>query len=339
MWLLRTEDTGDIYGFSGGACNPFTNSTCAGDAWCALENVDYMANATLFEGYICCHSGEAAPFESTRYQDAGYSEEHDFWGNWVCDHSSPKGKECIAGVCEEDTQCRDGVCVATNDAKSLYGDPCDRDHSHCASGFCLNGICAIEPRICPDPALTFLAGFRLDPFCRTLTTWCEYTDLALLKNSLEAAFLALDVDLGLGENGTLCVDILKLLSIPEFSLVKIINETDADIGYSQIFPNYSHVEEVVVEDWTYFVLISIAVMGFFALASILRKVVLPQTDERPKEYKTKVAGASKVSNMIENAMMLHSRNNGKGRVMVSSSNWVQHCRLVCFCPNKITSLS
>lgn len=274
-------------------------------------------NTTLGQGYMCCHSGEAVPFESTRYQDYGFPVEYDYWGNWVCDHSSKNGTECIAGSCETDTECRDGVCVPQTGANGLYGDPCERDHSQCASGFCWKGVCQEEPRICPDPDLTFLAGYRIDPFCRTTDVWCQYTDLSLLRDSLEDNFfLETGYYIGLGENGTLCADILSMLSA--LKLVRLIDETDAEIGVSYVIENLDNIEEVVVEDWTYFVLLSIAIMGVFALAAILRKIILPKTDARPKEYKTKLAGASKVTNMIENAMMLHSRNNSQGRVMVSS---------------------
>ena len=102
-----------------------------------------------------------------------------------------------------------------------------------------------------------------------------------------------------------------------FGLVRILNETDAEIGYTRVIANHDELEEILLQPWAYLVLLTIAVVGFFALLAILRKIFSSQSDDRPRDHSIKLSAAHKVSNVIENAANLHKRGSkGRGRVMV-----------------------
>ena len=114
----------------------------------------------------------------------------------------------------------------------------------------------------------------------------------------------------------LCEEVLGLVQFG--GLVRVLNESDAEIGYSRVVANHDDVEVVLLQGWAYLALLTIAVVGFFAVLAILRKVVSPSSDDRPRDHKIKLAAASKITNVIENAVDLHKLgSNGKGRVMVS----------------------
>jgi hypothetical protein len=108
--------------------------------------------------------------------------------------------------------------------------------------------------------------------------------------------------------------------VEKAGLIRQLNESDAQIGYTRVYENHDSVEEVLLQTWAYLVLLSISMVGFFAILAILRKVALTNSDDRPRDYKTKCAAAHKISNVIENAVELHKRGTkGKGRVMVSEA--------------------
>lgn len=61
----------------------------------------------------------------------------------------------------------------------------------CASGFCYEGTCALEPEVCLDyntntntndntSAGLTLGGFVIDPFCRVPEVWCDLNDVEAL---------------------------------------------------------------------------------------------------------------------------------------------------------------
>lgn len=304
---------------TGDPCDPF-NATCPNSGACALRSLNETVlgesngNETLpLQDYICCHSQNAVPFLSTRFQDAGYDESYDEIGNSVCSNQ-PLGALCASTLmCEGGLMCENGVCILppVENKTGHLGYPCGRDNYECTSGFCWNGTCQEQPQICPLDGLGVFAGFRIDPYCRTLDDWCEYTDLYDLSSTLSQT---LEIEL---PGNYLCLEVLGILQL--FGLIHELNETDAEIGYTRIIVNENTVEEVLLQEWAYLVLMSVAVVGSFAILAILRKVIAPKSDDRPRDHKIKCAAANKIGNTIENAIGLHKRGaKGRGRVMVSA---------------------
>ena len=301
-----------LWSETGGSCDPFNPTSCPKSGACGLKSLS-GANDTLFEeDYICCHSGNAVSFESTRYQDAGHTAFYDQYGNTVCD-DQPLGQPCTDNtMCENGAVCERNVCVLLPELENTtgwLGAPCGRKNSVCQSGFCWNGTCQHEPTICPREGLEAFGGLKLDPFCRTYDDWCQYTNLFEFQTAFKAV---LGVTL---VSRNICEQVLN--KTIEFGLVRILNESDADIGYNYTYYNHDDVEEVLVKEWTILILFSIAVVGFFALLAILRKICSSNSDDRPRDYKIKCAASSKITNVIENAISLHTQGvRGKGRVMV-----------------------
>lgn len=111
-----------------------------------------------------------------------------------------------------------------------------------------------------------------------------------------------------------------------------VNESDAAIGYTYVLEYNTYVEEILLQDWAYLILFSIAVVGFFALLAILRKLFSSNEDNRPRDYKIKCSAARKVSNVIENAIALHTGAGAKGGVMVGTSgSWLRSMPQFCPC--------
>ena len=121
-----------------------------------------------------------------------------------------------------------------------------------------------------------------------------------------------DVDL-IGEY--VCRQVLNLTI--HYGLVTELNETEAEVGYQYIHENHNQVEEILLQDWAYLCLLSTAVVGVFAVLSILRKVARRSGDDRPRDYKIKCAAASKLSRVMKNTLNLHEKfSASKGGVMV-----------------------
>ena len=317
LWL----ETGD-------ECDPFnTTESCPNRGACglkSLENITYVGSNvtntdTLFEDYyICCPSGHAVPFQSTRYQDAGSDFVVDDIANVVCVDQA-LGETCLddsmcefGAVCAENNTCviMEGSSDEEGDGRWL-GEPCTRSNDMCRSGFCWEGICQEMPTICPIEDLEILGGFKLDPFCRTKEDWCSYTsDFA----STFANFV--DTPMFATANDFICDALLNFTV--ELDLVRVLDENDAEVGYIYNTTVHNDVEEILDKEWAYLVLLSIAVVGFFALVAILRKVLASHSDARPRDYKIKSAASNKLTNVIENALALHTQgSHAKGRLMVS----------------------
>jgi hypothetical protein len=174
-----------IFQETGDPCDPFNvTNTCPDRGDCGLRSMPSLSytntsnadNKLFQEEYICCHSQSVIPFESTRYQDAGYARTHDQLGNVVC-NDQPVGGLCFtSAMCEGGAICEDGICVGVSeisaeegqdengvsrDKEGYLGSPCDRDHAACSSGFCWNGTCQQHPQICPFEKFVLFTGLRL----------------------------------------------------------------------------------------------------------------------------------------------------------------------------------
>ncbi|CAB9503709.1 expressed unknown protein [Seminavis robusta] len=298
-YTFFTEKAYPEYGLwvtTGNECDPddFFNSTCPDFGACARR--DMAADSP----YICCHSGTSA-----------FYDKPDFTFDSVCD-MQPPGSACQDGLMCESYVCSDTdkVCVSApqdpnNNTKQL-GEACNRSNLVCQSGFCWNGTCQPQPTICPLDGVEVLGGLRIDPFCRTLDDWCNINNVETLQ-------------LGLGQWGLvdftkdICRGVLDVFI--GFELVRELNESEAELGYTYETLHLNPAEEVLLDDWTYFILISIPIVGFFALMAILRGLLLKDTNARPRDYKIKCAASSKIGNLIENALNMRSVSAGRGQVM------------------------
>jgi len=307
---------------TGGPCDPFNiTSTCPDKGNCGLRTLANADDPLFEEDYICCHSGYAIPFQSTRYKDSGNSSLYDTVGNVVCADQGI-GLDCLDNsMCENGAICApNNTCVVPEELKGesgWLGSQCNRSNSDCQSGFCWNGTCNQKPTICPAPGVEVFGGLRIDPFCRTFDDWCEYTNLNEIQSSFENIF-----GLSFASQGV-CGIILNLTV--DRGIMMVIDESDAEIGYIYNTTIYNATEEVLIQDWALLVLLSIAVVGCFALLAILRKMFMQHAEERPRDYSIKYAASCKLTNVIENAAVLHTQGSrGNGHVMVrSKSVWVR----------------
>jgi hypothetical protein len=302
---------------TGGPCDPFNiTSTCPSKGACGLRSLSNVNDPLFEEDYVCCHSGNAIPFESTRYADAVNNSIYDTLGNLVCADQAI-GQRCFdTAMCENGALCgQNNTCVLPPEIQNetgWLGGPCNRSNSDCQSGFCWSGTCHQMPTICPGKMLEgfeFLGGFKLDPFCRTFEDWCQYTNLFEFQSAFKSFFgiKVLDKDL--------CETVLNITV--DLDIVRVLDESDADIGYIYNTTTYNRVEEILIQDWAVIVLISIPVIGCFAVLAILSKMFSSHANERSRDYKIKCAATFKLTNVIENAMALHTRGaRAKGNVMV-----------------------
>jgi hypothetical protein len=261
--------------------------------------------------YICCNSGTSF----TYYVDADSEVVEDR----VCDTQWP-GANCLDSSMCESSNCVDGFCFPrrTNSSDSNssqvrkeLGQPCQRDHEVCMSGFCWDGVCQQEPTICPVEDLLIFGGLRLDAYCRPVDEWCTINDWEVMT---EVLFY------GYGENVSTCYEVLAFYAnLGNYSLIKLVDETAAEIHYIYEDPNYNDIENLLIDSWTYYVLICIAIVGFFALVSNVRWLLQPDTDNRARDYKIKCAAAFKIGKLIENALSMHpvAGTSSKGQIMVS----------------------
>ena len=295
---------------SGLGCNFSDVYACSSNGVCARREFD-RDKPQQDAPYVCCHSGGSVSFNSDTDGTAI---------DQVCD-MQPIGANCFDSSMCESTNCLGYVCVpqqtnSTNatQIKRDLGQPCPKNHEVCKSGFCWDGICQQEPTICPSDFFVFLGGFRLDPYCRTIDDWCTINDWEAIIMNLHYSF---------GINITMsCYDLLEFFTAPENkdgALIKLVDEKEAEIGYTDDYAEYNDIENVLSDSWTYFILVCIAVVGFFALLSNVRWLLESETDNRARDYKIKCAAAFKIGNMIENALSMHpiAGSGSKGQVMVS----------------------
>jgi len=108
------------------------------------------------------------------------------------------------------------------------------------------------------------------------------------------------------------------LLLREYGLVKYVDESEAEEGDVYTCLNHDNLEEMLLDDWTYYSLISIGVLGVFAVLAILKKIVSRKGDDRPRDFVIKQAGENKILNAMQNALNMHAGCvQTKGQVMVS----------------------
>ena len=200
------------------------------------------------------------------------------------------------------------------------GSPCNREHQECKSGYCspYTEMCEEQPYVCPDVDLAILGGYSFDPFCRTLADWCKVQDVdTLVANFQEIEGLQCLEPGNLGEDACATAAICMYL---DFELLVIINETNADFTHYNI-SDTNAIEDALLDPWTYYTLLWIAVVGSVAVLSMLVGLLGKYNNtERPRDYRTKCAAENKIANLIENSLSMHAvkdARSSKGQTMAS----------------------
>lgn len=111
-----------------------------------------------------------------------------------------------------------------------------------------------------------------------------------------------------------------ILLLLNYGFINILSEEEAEVGDTFVYENHDNVEASLADNWTYYSLIGIGVVGAFAFLSIARKVLTPNSDDdRPRDFRTKQAGENKIANVIQNALNMRvDAAQTKGQVMVRS---------------------
>jgi len=135
--------------------------------------------------------------------------------------------------------------------------------------------------------------------------------LSFFNESLESSNLT-DANL---TNATVTFDVNDIvldqctaafLLLREYGIVNYVDESEAEVGDVYTIPNHDHLEESLLDDWTYYSLISIGVLGVFAVLAILKKIVSRKGDDRPRDFVIKQAGENKILNAMQNALNMHA---------------------------------
>jgi len=303
--FLNNNITDYFYFMPGGECNITRDCQVGGfNGECGLEGLD---DDSL--NLVCCTSRKAIPLvDDINGTVLTYNDGSNIT---VC------SDQALGAKCFSNDMCNSRKCdLETTQCVPETTEPCLRNcpagtsctyqsaSTKCESGFCYEGKCALQPDVClNDYTAPGLSGFVIDPFCRVPEEWCTINDITLLYYG----FVAINEYFPLTEANltemSACEGALTVLA--EYEVVKFENATEDNYKYTDDEITYNSLESLLKDNWSYFVLLSTAVMGglaFFAQVSTVRGTF---ANERPRDHTVKCAAKAKVSKMIGSALSLH----------------------------------